>query len=206
MSENGTARRRVVVTGIGMVSALGNDAETSWARLIAGESGAAEITQFDHEGFPVHFACELKEFEPTTWIDHKSARRMDRFAQMILTAARQAKCTGYPSWSNCVISAAPDSPARSRAQLVSASLPSAETIPIPVTTTRLLPVPFSLIYIPSPPSTSSTSPVMNEASSEQRNRTAPATSSGSPSRPSGVFASIWARPSSGITSVRRVFT
>src|SRR3974390_3288743 len=91
MSENGTGRRRVVVTGIGMVSALGNDAETSWARLLAGESGAAEITQFDPAGYPVHFACELKEFEPTAWIDHKSARRMDRFAQMILTAARQAE-------------------------------------------------------------------------------------------------------------------
>ena len=89
MSENG--KRRVVITGIGMVSSLGNDAETSWARLLAGESGAAEITQFDHDGYPVHFACELKEFEPTAWIDHKSARRMDRFAQMILTAARQAE-------------------------------------------------------------------------------------------------------------------
>src|SRR5271168_199353 len=90
MSENGTVMRRVVVTGIGMVSALGNDAETSWRRLLAGESGAGPITQFDHEGYPVHFACELKDFEPTDWTDHKSARRMDRFAQMILAAARQA--------------------------------------------------------------------------------------------------------------------
>jgi 3-oxoacyl-[acyl-carrier-protein] synthase II len=91
VSENGTVLRRVVVTGIGMVSALGNDAETSWRRLIAGESGAATITQFDHDGYPVHFACELKDFEPTDWTDHKSARRMDRFAQMILAAARQAE-------------------------------------------------------------------------------------------------------------------
>ncbi len=90
MSENGTVMRRVVVTGIGMVSALGNDAETSWRRLIAGESGAATITQFDHEGYPVHFACELKDFEPTDWTDHKAARRMDRFVQMILAAARPA--------------------------------------------------------------------------------------------------------------------
>jgi len=91
VSENGSARRRVVVTGVGMVSSLGNDAETSWSRLIAGDSGAAEITQFDHDGYPVHFACELKGFEPTEWIDHKSARRMDCFTQMILAAARQAE-------------------------------------------------------------------------------------------------------------------
>jgi 3-oxoacyl-[acyl-carrier-protein] synthase II len=88
--ENGNERRRVVITGIGMVTPLANDVETSWRRLLAGDSGAAEITLFDHSGYPVHFACELKDFEPTNWIDHKSARRMDRFAQMILAAARQA--------------------------------------------------------------------------------------------------------------------
>ena len=91
MGENGNDRRRVVITGIGMVTALGNDAETTWARLLAGECGADEITLFDHSDYPVHFACELKDFEPTTWIDHKSARRMDRFAQMVLAAARQAE-------------------------------------------------------------------------------------------------------------------
>jgi len=89
-AENGNERRRVVITGIGMVSPLANDAETSWRRLLAGDSGAAEITLFDHSDYPVHFACELKDFEPTNWIDHKSARRMDRFSQMILAAARQA--------------------------------------------------------------------------------------------------------------------
>src|SRR5436305_1086123 len=68
------------------------------------------------------------------------------------------------------------------------------------------PVEVCCAHIPSPPSTSSTSPVMNEASSEQRKRTARATSSGSPSRPSGVFESIAPRASSGSTSVRRVFT
>ena len=80
-----------MITGIGMVSSLGNDAETSWQHLIAGESGAGPITQFDSDGFPVHFACELKDFDPTDWVDHKSARRMDRFTQMILAAARQAE-------------------------------------------------------------------------------------------------------------------
>jgi 3-oxoacyl-[acyl-carrier-protein] synthase II len=89
MRMNG--RRRVVVTGLGMVTPLGNDVETSWQSLIAGESGAAEIQQFDASEFPVHFACELKDFDPTKWIERKQARRMDRFAQMVLAAARQAE-------------------------------------------------------------------------------------------------------------------
>jgi 3-oxoacyl-[acyl-carrier-protein] synthase II len=84
-------RRRVVITGLGMVSPLGNDVDSSWQALVAGESGAAEITSFDHTDYGVHFACELKEFDPTVWIDRKRARRMDRFAQMILAAARQAE-------------------------------------------------------------------------------------------------------------------
>jgi len=88
-ADNG--RRRVVVTGLGMVTPLGNDVETTWSNLIAGESGAAEIQQFDASEFPVHFACELKDFEPSAWIDYKQARRMDRFAQMVVAAARQAE-------------------------------------------------------------------------------------------------------------------
>jgi 3-oxoacyl-[acyl-carrier-protein] synthase II len=74
-----------------MVSPLGNDVQTSWSRLLDGESGAAEIQAFDHTDYNVHFACELKEFDPTQWVDRKAARRMDRFAQMILAAARQAE-------------------------------------------------------------------------------------------------------------------
>src|SRR5438874_8873681 len=89
MSINGD--RRVVITGMGMVSPLGNDVQTSWSNLLAGMSGAGEITAFDHADYNVHFACELKEFDPTEWIDRKAARRMDRFAQMILAAARQAE-------------------------------------------------------------------------------------------------------------------
>jgi 3-oxoacyl-[acyl-carrier-protein] synthase II len=80
-----------VITGLGAVTPLGNDVETTWRNLIAGESGAAEITAFDHSDYGVHFACELKDFDPKQWIDHKTARRMDRFAQMILAAARQAE-------------------------------------------------------------------------------------------------------------------
>jgi 3-oxoacyl-[acyl-carrier-protein] synthase II len=87
-SQNG--RRRVVITGLGAVTPLGNDVETFWENLTAGKSGADEITAFDHSDYPVHFACELKEFDPTRWIEHRKARRMDRFAQMILAAAQMA--------------------------------------------------------------------------------------------------------------------
>jgi 3-oxoacyl-[acyl-carrier-protein] synthase II len=83
--------RRVVITGLGMVSPLGNDVPSSWSALVAGESGAGEITAFDHSNYNVHFACELNDFDPTVWIERKAARRMDRFAQMILAAARQAE-------------------------------------------------------------------------------------------------------------------
>ncbi len=89
MSDSG--RKRVVITGLGAVTPLGNDVESTWASLIAGDSGAARIEQFDATGYPVDFACELKGFEPTTWIEYKQARRMDRFAQMVLSAARQAE-------------------------------------------------------------------------------------------------------------------
>jgi len=89
MSLNG--RRRVVITGLGAVTPLGNDAETSWKNLVAGRSGAADITQFDSSNFAVHFACEVKGFDPTEFIDRKQARRMDRFAHLVVAAARQAE-------------------------------------------------------------------------------------------------------------------
>jgi 3-oxoacyl-[acyl-carrier-protein] synthase II len=76
---------------MGAVTPLGNDVQTSWQNLVSGQSGAAEITQFDASDYFVHFACELKDFEPTNWIDYKTARRMDRFAQMVVAAARQAQ-------------------------------------------------------------------------------------------------------------------
>ncbi len=89
MSMNG--RRRVVITGMGAVSPLGNDAQTTWENLTAGRSGAAPIAGFDASEYPVHFACELKDFDPAEWIEKKQARRMDRFAQMIVAAAIQAR-------------------------------------------------------------------------------------------------------------------
>jgi len=89
MSANG--RKRIVITGLGAVTPLGNDVETSWENLVNGESGADRIKQFDPSDFPVTFACELKDFDPTVWMERKQARRMDRFAQMIVAAARQAE-------------------------------------------------------------------------------------------------------------------
>jgi 3-oxoacyl-[acyl-carrier-protein] synthase II len=93
MADNGSnnGRRRVVVTGMGAVSPLGLDVQTTWDRLLAGASGAAEITHFDHTDYKVHFACEVKDFDPTNWIDRKDARRMDRFAHLALAAAMQAR-------------------------------------------------------------------------------------------------------------------
>jgi 3-oxoacyl-[acyl-carrier-protein] synthase II len=93
MAENGSlnGRRRVVITGLGAVSPLGNDVQTSWERLISGESGAGPITHFDHSDYKVHFACEVKDLDPTEYIDRRDARRMDRFAHLALAAARQAE-------------------------------------------------------------------------------------------------------------------
>jgi 3-oxoacyl-[acyl-carrier-protein] synthase II len=92
--ENGgslNGRRRVVITGLGALTPLGNDVDSTWETLVAGRSGAAEITQFDSSDFAVHFACEVKGFDPTEYIERKQARRMDRFAHLIVAAARQAE-------------------------------------------------------------------------------------------------------------------
>ncbi len=89
MAHNG--RRRVVITGVGMVTPLGNDSESTWEGLVAGKSGAGPITHFDASEYAVRFACEAKEFEPTTWMERKQARRMDRFSQLALSAARMAE-------------------------------------------------------------------------------------------------------------------
>ena len=88
-SDNG--RRRIVVTGIGAVTSLGNTFEDTWAGLIAGRSGASPITQFDTTGYPVHFACEVRDLEVTDYVDYKASRRMDRFTHLALAAARQAE-------------------------------------------------------------------------------------------------------------------
>jgi 3-oxoacyl-[acyl-carrier-protein] synthase II len=81
----------VVITGLGAVTPLGNDVATSWGRLIGGHSAAGAITAFDPREFMVRFACEARDFDPTLWIEHRQARRMGRFAQLVVAAARQAE-------------------------------------------------------------------------------------------------------------------
>ena len=79
------------MTGLGALTPLGNDVASTWENLVAGRSGAGDITQFDSSDYAVHFACEVKGFDPTEYIERKQARRMDRFAHLIVAAARQAE-------------------------------------------------------------------------------------------------------------------
>jgi 3-oxoacyl-[acyl-carrier-protein] synthase II len=91
MSSSANGRRRVVITGLGMISPVGNDVATSWERLLAGTSGASTITQFEAtEAFATRIACEVKDFDPSHVLDRKEARRYDRFAQFALVVADEA--------------------------------------------------------------------------------------------------------------------
>ena len=83
-------RRRVVVTGLGCISPLGNDFPSTWTALIEGKSGAAPITHFDASGHKTRFACEVKGFDPAAHLGTKEARRMDRFCQFAVVAANEA--------------------------------------------------------------------------------------------------------------------
>jgi 3-oxoacyl-[acyl-carrier-protein] synthase II len=83
-------RRRVVVTGLGAVTPVGNTRDEFWRRLIAGESGIAPITAFDASDFDARIAGEVKDFKPEELIGRKEARRMDRFTQFAFVAAREA--------------------------------------------------------------------------------------------------------------------
>ena len=85
-----TAQRRVVVTGLGVVSPLGNDVDTFWRRLVAGESGVGEITRFDHTDHKVHIAAEVKDFDPEQYIDKRKVRRLDLFSRYAVAAAKMA--------------------------------------------------------------------------------------------------------------------
>ena len=82
--------KRVVVTGLGLVTPVGTDVESSWSALLAGVPGAAPITKFDPQKLSVRFACEVKGFDALRYIDRKEARRYDLFAQFALAAAHQA--------------------------------------------------------------------------------------------------------------------
>jgi len=82
--------KRVVVTGIGIISPLGLDSVTTWEALLAGKSGADKITLFDATAHETKFAAEVKNFDPANYINRKEVRRMDRFAQLGVVAAMEA--------------------------------------------------------------------------------------------------------------------
>ena len=82
--------KRVVVTGLGALTPIGNTKDEYWDALIKGKSGAAPITYFDTEKFKTKFACELKNFNATDFLDRKEARKMDRFAQYAMVASDEA--------------------------------------------------------------------------------------------------------------------
>ena len=83
-------KRRVVVTGMGAITPVGNDVATTWRSLIEGKSGTAPITKFDASNFPVKFAAEVKGFNPLDYMDRKEAKRADQYTQYAVAAARQA--------------------------------------------------------------------------------------------------------------------
>ncbi|KJE28699.1 beta-ketoacyl-acyl-carrier-protein synthase II [Geobacillus kaustophilus] len=83
-------KRRVVVTGIGAVTPLGNDAETTWKNIIAGQSGIDVVTRVNPDDFPAKVAAEVKDFDPSLFIDRREARKMDRFTQFAVVAALMA--------------------------------------------------------------------------------------------------------------------
>ena len=83
-------RRRVVVTGIGALTPIGNTRDAYWNALVAGTSGAAPITYFDASKFKTQFACEVKNFDPLAHFDRKEARKMDRFTQYAMVASDEA--------------------------------------------------------------------------------------------------------------------
>ena len=82
--------KRVVVTGLGAISPLGNTLAETWEGLINGRSGAGPITQFDASKFKTQFACEVKDFDPAQYVDRKEARKCDRYSLLAIGAAKQA--------------------------------------------------------------------------------------------------------------------
>jgi len=85
-----TPTTRVVVTGLGVVSPLGNDIDTFWRRLVAGESGVGPITRFDTSDYKVHIAAEVKDFDAEDFIDKRQVRRLDLFSRYAVAAAKLA--------------------------------------------------------------------------------------------------------------------
>ena len=81
------SRKRVAVTGLGCVSPLGTGADATWKALVSGESGAGEVTRFDASDYSTKIACEVKDFDPTEFMEQREARRSDRFTQYAVAAA-----------------------------------------------------------------------------------------------------------------------
>ena len=81
---------RVFITGMGAITPIGNDVQSFWRNLVAGKSGAGKISLFDTGDMPFNIACEVKGFDPTDFIDRKTARRIHRSAQFSVAVSRQA--------------------------------------------------------------------------------------------------------------------
>ena len=91
------SRRRVVVTGMGALTPIGNGVSEFWESLISGVSGAANITYFDASKFKTKFACEIKGYNPEDYFERKEARKMDRFAQYALVSVDEATTLPFTS-------------------------------------------------------------------------------------------------------------
>src|SRR6266581_8269792 len=81
---------RVVVTGLGLVTSLGNDVTSTWKALCEGRSGVGPITSYDTSRFRVHFGAEIKHFDPSIYMDRKEMRRTDPYEHFAIAAAKQA--------------------------------------------------------------------------------------------------------------------
>ena len=81
---------RVVVTGLGLITSMGNDLASSWEAMCQGKSGVSEITSFDTSQYRVHFGAEIKDFDPTLYMDRKEARRNDPYEQLAIASSKQA--------------------------------------------------------------------------------------------------------------------
>src|SRR6266581_7362533 len=88
--RNGRNGTRVVVTGMGAITAIGNSVPEFWKNAVAGKSGIGALTSFDHSSYPIHIAGEVKDFQPENYMDRRDARRMGRFSQFAIAATRQA--------------------------------------------------------------------------------------------------------------------
>ena len=88
--RNGHHPTRVVVTGMGAITPIGNSVDEFWDSCLAGKSGIGILTTFDHSAYPIHIAGEVKDFDPEDYMDRKDARRMARFSQFAIAAAHEA--------------------------------------------------------------------------------------------------------------------